>query len=107
MTPNLVLGPSVAVGVGFAAHYSPWVLLPVVTMASCFEGLVVACLGDSITALGFSLAFYYGFTGLALSGDLPGFWKFTYERLDLGLGLLSGMAGTRSVTGTLMFVRLF
>ena len=41
MTPNLVLGPSVAVGVGIAAHYSPWILLPVVTVASFFEGLVV------------------------------------------------------------------
>jgi len=28
VTPNLVLGPSAAVGVGIAAHYSPWVLLP-------------------------------------------------------------------------------
>ena len=33
-TPNLVLGPSVAVGVGIAEHYSPWILLPVVTVAS-------------------------------------------------------------------------
>lgn len=33
MTPNLVLGPSAAVGVGIAAHYNPWVLLPVVAAA--------------------------------------------------------------------------
>jgi len=53
MTPNLVLGPSVAVGVGIAAHYSPWVLLPVVTVASFFEGLVVAWLGGQSTRIGF------------------------------------------------------
>ena len=53
MTPNLVLGPSVAVGVGFAAHYSPWALLPVVAGASCFEGLVVAWLGGQSTRIGF------------------------------------------------------
>ena len=53
MTPNLVLGPSVAVGVGFAAHCSPWALLPVVTAASCFEGLVVAWLGGQSTRIGF------------------------------------------------------
>lgn len=53
MTPNLVLGPSAAVGVGIAAHYSPWVLLPVVAMASYFEGLVVAWLAGESTRIGF------------------------------------------------------
>ncbi|HEY8102603.1 MAG TPA: hypothetical protein VIF82_17830 [Burkholderiaceae bacterium] len=48
-TPNLVLGPSVAVGVGIKANYSPWVLLPVVAVASYFEGLVLAYLaGQSL-----------------------------------------------------------
>lgn len=42
MTPNLVLGPSVAVGVGIKAQFSPWVLLPVVTVAGYCEGLFLA-----------------------------------------------------------------
>ena len=53
MTPGLILGPSVAVGVGFEAHYSPWVLLPVVTMANYFEGLVFAWLIGQSTRIGF------------------------------------------------------
>jgi len=53
MTPNLVLGPSVAVGVGIAAHYSPLVLLPVVAAAGFFEGLVIAWLADESTQIGF------------------------------------------------------
>ena len=42
MTPNLVLGPSVAVGFGIKAQFSPWVLLPVVTIAGYCEGLFLA-----------------------------------------------------------------
>ena len=53
MTPNLILGPSAAVGVGIAAHYDPWVLLPVVTVAGYFEGLVVAWLAGESTHIGF------------------------------------------------------
>jgi len=53
MTPNLVLGPSVAVGVGIAAHYDPLVLLPVVTVAGYIEGLVVAWLAGETTQIGF------------------------------------------------------
>jgi hypothetical protein len=53
MTPNLVLGPSVAVGVGIAAHFSPWVLVPVVAAAGYFEGLVVAWLAGESTQIGF------------------------------------------------------
>ena len=53
MTPNLILGPSVAVGVGIAAHISPWVLLPVVAAAGYFEGLVVAWLAGASTRIGF------------------------------------------------------
>jgi len=52
MTPNLVFGPSAAVGVGVAAHYSPWILLPVVTVAGYVEGLVVAWLGGESTRIG-------------------------------------------------------
>jgi hypothetical protein len=53
MTPNLVLGPSVAVGVGIAAHFSPWILLPVVAAAGYFEGFVVAWLAGQSTHIGF------------------------------------------------------
>jgi len=53
MTPNLVLGPSAAVGVGIAAHFSPWALLPVVAAAGFIEGLVVAWLAGQSTRIGF------------------------------------------------------
>ena len=53
MTPNLVLGPSAAVGVGIGAHFSPWVLLPVVAVAGYFEGLVLAWLAGQSTRIGF------------------------------------------------------
>jgi hypothetical protein len=53
MTPNLVLGPSAAVGVGIAAHYSPWLLLPVVAVAGYIEGLVLAWLAGQSTRIGF------------------------------------------------------
>ena len=51
-TPNLVLGPSVAVGVGITAHFSPWVLLPVVAAAGYIEGLVVAWIAGESTRIG-------------------------------------------------------
>ena len=53
MTPNLVLGPSVAVGVGFKEHISPWILLPVVATANYCEGLVVCWLASECTHIGF------------------------------------------------------
>jgi hypothetical protein len=53
MTPNLILGPSTAVGVGIAAHFNPWVLLPVVAAAGYFEGLVLAWLAGASTRIGF------------------------------------------------------
>ncbi len=53
MTPNLVLGPSAAVGVGILAHYNPWVFLPVVAVAGYFEGLVLAWLAGESTRIGF------------------------------------------------------
>ena len=49
----------------------------------------------------------YDFTSLAVDGDLPGFWKFTSTRIDLGVGLRSTMAGARSVTGSILFLRVF
>ena len=53
MTPNLVLGPSAAVGVGIAAHFSPWVLLPVVATAGYFEGLALAWVAGQSMRIGF------------------------------------------------------
>ena len=53
MTPNLVLGPSVAVGVGISAHFNPWVLVPVVAAAGYVEGLVIAWLAGQSTQIGF------------------------------------------------------
>jgi hypothetical protein len=51
-TPNLVLGPSIAVGVGIKAHFGPWVLLPVVAASGYLEGLVVAWLAGESTRVG-------------------------------------------------------
>lgn len=51
-TPNLVLGPSVAVGVGIKAHLSPWLLLPVVAAVGWCEGLIIAWLAGQSTRLG-------------------------------------------------------
>lgn len=53
MTPNLILGPSIAVGVGIAAQCDPLILLPVVAAAGYFEGLVVAWLAGVSTHIGF------------------------------------------------------
>ena len=53
MTPNLILGPSAAVGVGIAAHFDPWVLLPVVAIAGYIEGLAIAWLAAESTQIGF------------------------------------------------------
>jgi hypothetical protein len=52
-TPNLILGPSIAVGVGIEANFSPWALLPVVATAGYLEGLVVAWLAGQTTRIGF------------------------------------------------------
>ncbi|MDD5057910.1 MAG: hypothetical protein PHQ60_08555 [Sideroxydans sp.] len=52
MTPNLILGPSAAVGVGIAAHIDPWLLLPVVTLAGFVEGLILAWLAGESTHIG-------------------------------------------------------
>lgn len=51
-TPNLVLGPSVAVGVGIKAHLNPWILLSVVAMSAYLEGLLIAWLAGQSTRIG-------------------------------------------------------
>jgi hypothetical protein len=52
MTPNLILGPSIAVGVGIAEHFDPLVLVPVVAAAGYVEGLAVAWLAGESTQIG-------------------------------------------------------
>jgi membrane protein YqaA with SNARE-associated domain len=49
MTPNLILGPSVAVAVGVKAQIAPQLLLPVVALAGYLEGLAVAWLAGRST----------------------------------------------------------
>jgi hypothetical protein len=51
MTPNLILGPSVAVAVGYKAQIAPELLLPVIASASYLEGLIVAWLAGQSTNL--------------------------------------------------------
>ena len=48
----------------------------------------------------------YGFTGLSIAGDLPGFWWFTAVNVQLGVGLQSDIPGVRSVNGMITFIRL-
>ncbi len=49
----------------------------------------------------------YGFTGLGVAGDLPGFWWFTTLRLNLGVGLQSDIPGVCTVNGYVMLLRVF
>lgn len=48
----------------------------------------------------------YGFTGLIVAGDLPGFWWFTAVNVTLGIGLQSDIPGVRTVNGMVTFIRL-
>jgi hypothetical protein len=48
----------------------------------------------------------YGFTGLNVAGDLPGFWWFTTVRVELGIGLQSDIQGVKTVSGMISFVRI-
>lgn len=49
---------------------------------------------------------HYGFTGLSIAGDLPGFWWFTAVNVAMGIGLQSDIPGLRSVNGMITFIRL-
>jgi hypothetical protein len=49
----------------------------------------------------------YGFTGLALTADIPGFKWFTLLRADIGIGLHSDIPGIKGVNGTIAALRLF
>ena len=48
----------------------------------------------------------YGFTGLSLAGDLPGFGWFTAVNVNLGVGLQSDIPGVKSVAGVISFLRV-
>ncbi len=50
---------------------------------------------------------FYGFTGMGLSGDIPGFWIFTAVRMDLGVGLHSDIPDTKGVRGYITLLRVF
>ncbi|HJV22247.1 MAG TPA: hypothetical protein VJ570_06110 [Holophagaceae bacterium] len=50
---------------------------------------------------------YYGFTGLKVGGDLPGWGWFTTFRVDLGIGLQSDIPGVKTVSGYIAALRLF
>ncbi|MCL1892975.1 MAG: hypothetical protein FWG02_01895 [Holophagaceae bacterium] len=49
----------------------------------------------------------YGFTGLGLAGDIPGFWWFTTVRADIGIGIQSDVPGVRGVNGYIALLRVF
>jgi len=49
----------------------------------------------------------YGFTGLGVAGDLPGFGWFTTVRVNLGAGIQSDIPGVRTVNGYVALLRVF
>jgi hypothetical protein len=49
----------------------------------------------------------YGLSGVGFTGDLPGFWWFTTVRVDLGVGVQSGIAGLTCVSGYVALLRVF
>jgi hypothetical protein len=49
----------------------------------------------------------YGFTGLGLAGDIPGFGWFTTVRVNLGAGLQSDIDGLKGVQGYVALLRVF
>ena len=49
----------------------------------------------------------YRFTGLGITGDLPGFGWFTTIRLDLGVGLHSDIPGLKTVNGWVALLKVF
>jgi len=49
----------------------------------------------------------YGFTGMGVAGDVPGFWWFTAIRLDIGVGLQSDVPGVKGINGFIALLRVF
>jgi hypothetical protein len=49
----------------------------------------------------------YGFTGMGLSGDIPGFWWFTAIRADIGIGLHADVPGVKGINGFIALLRVF
>ncbi|MDR1841489.1 MAG: hypothetical protein LBQ86_06150 [Holophagales bacterium] len=67
----------------------------------------VSCRLDHARARNLDDQKFYGFTGLGVSGDIPGFWWFTTIRVDIGVGLHSDIPGVRSVNGYIALLRVF
>jgi hypothetical protein len=49
----------------------------------------------------------YGFTGISIAGDIPGFWWFTAIRADIGIGIQSDVPGVKGVNGFIALLRVF
>ena len=67
----------------------------------------ISCHVDHARARGLDDRKTYGFTGLAFSGDLPGFWWFTAIRADIGVGLQSDIPDVKGVNGYVALLRVF
>jgi hypothetical protein len=67
----------------------------------------VGCHVDHARARGLDDGKTYRFSGLGLSGDLPGFWWFTTVRADLGVGLHSDIPGVAGINGYIALLRVF
>ncbi len=53
MTPNLILGQSIAALLGIRWGLNPWILIPVMTVFGYIEGVGVAYLSERFTRIGF------------------------------------------------------
>ncbi len=49
----------------------------------------------------------YGFSGVRLAGDIPGFGWFTTVRMDVAAGIQSDIQGVKAVSGMISLLRLF
>jgi hypothetical protein len=67
----------------------------------------IGCHLDHAMAVGLDDQKTYRFTGLGLSGDLPGFWWFTTVRADIGIGLQSDIPDVAGVNGYIALLRVF
>ncbi|MCL1894134.1 MAG: hypothetical protein FWG02_07870 [Holophagaceae bacterium] len=49
----------------------------------------------------------YGFTGMGVAADIPGFKWFTILRADIGIGIHSDISGLKGINGTIAALRIF
>jgi len=92
-------------GNALAADRSHFASLGYVLPASKFAR--ISCHVDHARARGLDDRKTYGFTGLAFSGDLPGFWWFTAIRADIGVGLQSDIPDVKGMNGYVALLRVF